>query len=62
MIDVESCIEQEMSGKARVTISLEPEIYQWLSERAKQEGRPLANLVGYLVTATVKAEAEKGRS
>lgn len=50
------------SGKPRVTVSLEPEIYDWLSERAKQEGRPLANLAAHLLSAAVKGEIDKSQA
>lgn len=45
-----------LGGKPRVTISLEPEIYQWLSERAEKEGRSTSNLAAFLLTLAIKGE------
>jgi hypothetical protein len=48
-----------MSGKGRIAVTLEPEIYQWIVERAAKEGRSLANLAAFLLTGTIKEEMEQ---
>jgi hypothetical protein len=48
-----------MSGKGRIAVTLEPEIYQWIAERAAKEGRPVANLAAFLLSGTVKEQMEK---
>jgi len=45
-----------MSGKGRIAVTLEPEIYHWIAERAAKEGRSLANLAAFLLTGTVKEQ------
>lgn len=48
--------------KLRVTVALEPKIHNWLSERANQEGRPLASLAGHLLSVTVKGEIDESQA
>lgn len=48
-----------MSGKGRIAVTLEPEIYQWIVERAAKEGRSLANLAAFFLTTTVKEQMEQ---
>jgi hypothetical protein len=48
-----------MSGKGRIAVTLEPEIYQWIAERAAKEGRPMANLAAFLLTGTVREQMEE---
>lgn len=48
-----------MSGKGRIAVTLEPEIYQWIAERAAKEGRSLANLAAFLLSGTVKQQMEQ---
>lgn len=54
-----NCTTLIMSGKGRIAVTLEPEIYQWIVERAAKEGRSLANLAAFLLTGTVKEQMEQ---
>ncbi len=45
--------------KGRIAVTLEDEIYQWIVERATNDGRPLANLAAFLLTRAVKEEINK---
>lgn len=54
-----NCTALTMSGKGRIAVTLEPEIYQWIAERAAKEGRPLANLAAFLLTGIVKEQIEQ---
>lgn len=47
-----------MSGKGRIAVTLEADVYQWIVERAKKDGRAPANLAAHLLTLAVKAEKE----
>lgn len=51
-----------MSGKGRIAVTLEAEIYQWITERASEEGRSLANLAAFLLTRAVKEQMEQKAS
>lgn len=52
-----SCTLNTMpTKKGRIAVTLEDEIYQWIVERADNEGRPLANLAAFLLTRAVKEE------
>lgn len=42
--------------KGRIAVTLEDDVYQWIVERASNEGRPLANLAAFLLTRAVKEE------
>lgn len=44
----------KMSKKARMTVSLEPEVHQKLVERAKQEGRTPGNLASFLLSLSIE--------
>jgi excinuclease UvrABC nuclease subunit len=46
-------------GKGRIAVTLEAEIYQWITERASEEGRSLANLAAFLLTRAVKEQMEQ---
>jgi predicted DNA-binding protein len=43
-----------MSKKARMTVSLEPEIYERLLAKAKSEGRTAGNLASFLLSRAVE--------
>lgn len=45
-----------MSGKGRIAVTLEAEVYEWIVERAKKDGRTTANFAAHLLTQMVKAE------
>ncbi|PHJ56373.1 hypothetical protein VF14_35065 [Nostoc linckia z18] len=47
------------NGKGRIAVTLEPEIYQRIVERAAKEGRSLANLAAFLLSGTVKEQMEQ---
>jgi len=54
-----NCTALTMSGKGRIAVTLEPEVYQWIVERAAKEGRSLANLAAFFLTGTVKEQMEQ---
>lgn len=43
-----------MSKKARMTVSLEPEIHERLMQRAKREGRTAGNLASFLLSLAIE--------
>lgn len=43
-----------MSKKARMTVSLEPEIYERLLAKAKSDGRTAGNLASFLLSRAVE--------
>lgn len=43
-----------MTKKARMTVSLEPEIHEQLVNRAKREGRTPGNLASFLLSLAVE--------
>ncbi|AFY51374.1 hypothetical protein Nos7524_5687 (plasmid) [Nostoc sp. PCC 7524] len=47
------------TNKGRIAVTLEAEIYQWIANRASEEGRPLANLAAFLLTRVVKEQMEQ---
>ncbi len=53
-----NCIVLTMSAKGRIGVTLEPEIYQWIAERAAKEGRSLANLAAFFLNRAVRDEME----
>jgi CopG-like RHH_1 or ribbon-helix-helix domain, RHH_5 len=48
-----------MPSQNRVGLVLAPHIYKWLSEEAKGQGRPIANLAAFLLTRAVEQEIER---
>ncbi len=49
-----SLLTKAMSKKARMTVSLEPELHNLLVERAKKEGRTAGNLASFLLARAIE--------
>ncbi|MEC4817295.1 MAG: hypothetical protein SAK29_29090 [Scytonema sp. PMC 1069.18] len=45
-----------MSGKGRIAVTLEADVYEWIVDTAKRDGRTPANLAAHLLTQAVRAE------
>ncbi len=44
----------ELMARPRITVTVSEEVYDFLSELADREQRPLANLAAYLLTSAAK--------
>lgn len=44
----------ELMARPRITLTVSDDIYQYLSDWAEREERPLANLAAYLLSQAVK--------
>lgn len=53
---MESATNEQMAKKPRISISLDEEVIQWLSERAEKEVRSVSNFVEYLVIREMQDE------
>lgn len=52
MLDIANV--SELMAKPRITVTVSEEIYDFLSDLAEREQRPLANLAAYLLTSAAK--------
>jgi predicted HicB family RNase H-like nuclease len=53
---------QTMSKKARMTVSIDPELHDRLVERAKKEGRTAGNLASFLLSTAIEEMDKRGKS
>lgn len=44
----------ELMARPRITLTVSEDVYQYLSDWAEREERPLANLAAYLLSQAVK--------
>jgi hypothetical protein len=44
----------ELMARPRITLTVSEDVYEYLSEWAEREERPLANLAAYLLSQAVK--------
>ncbi len=51
-----------MSKKARMTVSIDPELHDRLVERAKKEGRTAGNLASFLLSTAIEEMDKRGKS
>jgi hypothetical protein len=48
----------ELMARPRITITVSEDVYQYLSEWAEREERPLANLAAYLLSQAARERQE----
>jgi hypothetical protein len=48
-----------MNKTKKIGVTVLPEIYEWLENKAKKQGRPVSNLAAFLLTSAVQAEMSK---
>ncbi|MBW4449136.1 MAG: hypothetical protein KME38_20320 [Spirirestis rafaelensis WJT71-NPBG6] len=48
----------ELMARPRITLTVSEDVYQYLSDWAEREERPLANLAAYLLSQAVKERQE----
>lgn len=48
-----------MNKTKKIGVTVLPEIYEWLENKAKKQGRPISNLAAFLLTSAVQAEMSK---
>jgi hypothetical protein len=52
----------DLMARPRITLTVSEEVYQFLSEWAEREERPLANLAAYLLSKAAKEQQEARRT
>ncbi|BAZ14687.1 hypothetical protein NIES4071_65310 [Calothrix sp. NIES-4071] len=48
-----------MPSKQRFNVVVLPKIYQWIVDKATEQGRPPSNLAAFLLTRAVEQEIER---
>lgn len=54
MIYADRTNSYELMARPRITLTVSEDVYQYLSDWAEREERPLANLAAYLLSQAVK--------
>jgi hypothetical protein len=52
-------ISAELMARPRITVTVSEEVYEFLSEWAEREERPLANLAAYLLSQAARERQEQ---
>lgn len=52
----------ELMARPRITVTVSDDVYQYLSEWAEREERPLANLAAYLLSQAVRESQQQNDS
>jgi hypothetical protein len=55
----DTVISAELMARPRITITVSEEVYEFLSEWAEREERPLANLAAYLLSQAARQRQEQ---
>ncbi|MFB8788880.1 MAG: hypothetical protein U7123_08515 [Potamolinea sp.] len=54
----DTVISAELMARPRITVTVSEEVYEFLSEWAEREERPLANLAAYLLSQAARERQE----
>ncbi len=55
----DTVISAELMARPRITVTVSEEVYEFLSEWAEREERPLANLAAYLLSQAARQRQEQ---
>jgi len=58
----DAVISAELMARPRITVTVSEEVYEFLSEWAEREERPLANLAAYLLSQAARERQEQEKS
>jgi hypothetical protein len=58
----DTVISAELMARPRITVTVSEEVYEFLSEWAEREERPLANLAAYLLSQAAREQEEEQKS
>jgi hypothetical protein len=57
-----SADRSELMARPRITVTVSDDVYQYLSEWAEREERPLANLAAYLLSQAARERQQQEKS